>query len=473
MWIVLGVLALAVAAWAGACLWFSGRERLPAPFTAAELAAPVAPALPAGFLWGTASSAYQVEGGADGEDWWDFEARPGRIAGGERSGRAADHWNRVAEDVALQRRLGASAHRFSLLWSRVEPAPGRWDEAAWAHYAAEVRALRAAGIEPMVTLHHFTVPRWLEGGVLGSGFPTGLARLAGEAARRLGDGVRLWCTINEPNVLMFKGFVDGEWPPAVKDPARAVAAFANLLRAHAAAAAALRAERREAQVGVAMHLRVFDPARRWHLADWLAAQASAAAFNWAFHDCIAGGRLRFRAPGFPRLDEPFPSLRGSADWFGLNYYSRDRVRVSLAAPGMIARGVGPGPRSDLGWEIYPEGLLRLLRAAHARYGLPVHVTENGIADARGALRGPFLRAHACAVAAAAREGVPVRGYFHWSLTDNFEWAEGFAPRFGLYRVDYATQARTPAGGAEVFAALAAEGSGAGAQGGLGLREQGG
>jgi beta-glucosidase len=452
----IGIALLALlAAYAAACWLLAVREPLPAPFTPEALAAPVASALPKGFLWGTATAAYQVEGDSAGEDWWAFEQEPGRIAGGERSGKAADHWNRVAEDVELMRRLGAGAYRFSLGWSRLEPAPGRWDEAAWAHYADEVRQLRAAGIAPLVTLHHFTVPRWLEGGVLAPGFPAALSRLAAEAARRLGDDVTLWCTLNEPNVLMFKGFVEGSWPPAIRDPRRATAAFANLLRAHAGAAAAIRAVRPGARVGVALHLRVFDPARRWHLLDGLAALGSARAFNWAFYDAIAAGRLRFAAPGFPGLDEPFGPLAGSADWFGLNYYSRDRVRFTLGAPGLTTRTPGPGPRTDLGWEIYPEGLLRLLRAAHARYGLPIYVTENGIADAAGAQRAAFLRAHAHALAVAAGEGVPVRGYFHWSLTDNFEWAEGFAPRFGLYRVDYATQARTPAGGAEAFAALAA------------------
>jgi beta-glucosidase len=447
--IVLAVLAVIYAA---ACLAFAGRDARPAPFTPEEIAAPQR--LPAGFLWGTATAAYQVEGGAEGEDWWSFEEEPGRIAHGERSGRAADHWNRVAEDVELMRRLGANAYRFSILWSRVEPAPGRWDEAAWAHYADEVRRLRAAGVEPMVTLHHFTLPRWLEDGVLSPEFPAAFGRLAGEAARRLGGEVTLWCTINEPNVLMFKGFIEGSWPPAVKDPARAAAAFANLLRAHARAATAVRAARPCAKLGAAMHLRVFEPARRGSLLDWIAARASADAFDWAFYDAVATGRIRLAVPGFPRLDEPLPELAGSADWFGLNYYTRDRVRFSPSAPGRVAQAPGPGPRSDLGWEIYPEGLLQLLRGAHARYGLPIYVTENGVADAHGALRPGFVRAHVHAVAEAVRAGVPVAGYFHWSLTDNFEWADGFAPRFGLYRVDYATCERTPAGGAEEFRALA-------------------
>jgi beta-glucosidase len=246
------------------------------------------------------------------------------------------------------------------------------------------------------------------------------------------------------------------WPPGVKDPARASAAFASLLRAHALAAAAVRAAAPAARIGAAIHLRVFDPARRWFLPDWIAARTSAEAFDWAFYDAITSGRVRLDVPGFPELDEPLAGLAGSADWLGVNYYSRDLVRFSPAAPGLTERSPGPGPLSDLGWEVYPEGLHRLLHSAYARYRLPIYVTENGVADRRGSLRPAFIRAHAHAIARAAREGVPVLGYFHWALVDNFEWADGFEPRFGLFSVDYATLERRPAAGSEAFAAIARE-----------------
>jgi beta-glucosidase len=159
-------------------------------------------------------------------------------------------------------------------------------------------------------------------------------------------------------------------------------------------------------------------------------------------------------PGFPSIDEPLPELQGSADWFGANYYTRQLVRFSPTTPGWLALRQGPGARTDLGWEIHPEGLLAVLRTAASRYRLPVYVTENGIADAAGDKRAAYIRSHVYAIERALGEGIPVRGYFHWSLLDNFEWAEGFAPRFGLYRVDYATLDRVPAGGAAAFAALA-------------------
>jgi beta-glucosidase len=453
-----GLLGTLVVADAAVCWWGSRESPKVPPFTAAELAAPVGPALPEGFLWGTATSSHQIEGGNDKNDWSAFEAQPGRIAHGDRSGLADDHWNRVAGDVALMKALGANAYRFSLEWSRLEPTEGAWDDAAWAHYEGELRLLAEAGVTPMVTLLHFTLPLWIaaRGGAAAPDFAERFGRFAAEAARRLGPAVTLWCTVNEPNVQMFNGYVEGSFAPGVKSLEGASKAFRGLVRGHAAAAAALRAGVPGARIGAAVNLRVFDPERRWWAPDWIAARLSADAFNWAFYDAIVTGRIRLRAPGFPALDEPLPTLQGSADWFGINYYSRDMVRFSPGEPGMVAHHPGPGRRTDLGWEIYPEGLHRLLRAAWARYRLPIYVTENGLADASGAERPDFLRAHVQALARAAREGVPVLGYFHWSLLDNFEWAEGFGPRFGLYRVDYGTMARTPAPGAEVFAALARE-----------------
>lgn len=412
--------------------------------------------LPSSLLWGVATAAHQIEGGNRWSDWARFEREPGRIKGGDRSGRAADHWNRVAEDIALIRELGAGAYRFSIEWSRLEPQEGRWSEEAWGHYRDEVGQLRAAGIEPMVTLLHFTLPAWLaeRGGLTASDFPDRFALFAAEAARRLGDGVDLWCTLNEPNVQMYQGYVEGVWPPAVRDPGLAARAFAGLVRGHAAAAAALRSEDTGAEIGVAMNLIVFDPARRWSLPDWVAARQADAGFNWAFYDSIAAGRILFRLAGFPTIDEPLPSLAGSADYFGINYYRRNRVWFTPGAPGLVRLEPGPGPRSDSGVEIYPEGLLRLLRSAWERYELPIYITENGVADARDVLRADFIRSHAYAVVQAIGEGIPVHGYFHWSLIDNFEWAEGFGPRFGLYRVDYDTLERSSTEGGSEFARLA-------------------
>jgi beta-glucosidase len=446
--------ALLAAGYAGLCIALIAKKSVPA--LAEPGVATIAAALPQGFLLGTATSSHQIEGGNDRNDWALFEAQPGRIARGEKSGKADDHWNRVADDIELMKKIGANAYRFSVEWSRVEPTPGTWDEAAWRHYSDEIDRLHDAGIVPMVTLLHFTLPGWLaeRGGLTAPDFPTAFASFAGEAAARLGPAVGFFCTLNEPNVAMYNGYVRGTFPPGERSNAGAVAAYAGMLRAHAEAAGAIRENNSLARIGIAMNLIAFEPKRPFNLLDDVVTRIASDAFNWAFLDSVVAGRIRFRAPGFPGLDEPLAELSGSLDFVGVNYYRRDIVSFAPGQPGLLKNEPGDGERTDLGWEIHPKGLVTLLREVHGRYGRPIFVTENGLADAGGARRGAFVKDHLAAIAVAVREGIDVRGYFHWSLLDNFEWAEGFAPRFGLYRVDYATLERFPTPGADVFAEFA-------------------
>jgi beta-glucosidase len=455
-WLV-ALLAIGGSVWVAVCLLFIATHPT-LEFTPEVLARP-AVSLPAGFLWGTATSAHQIEGGND-NDWTRFESVPGNIEGGDSSAVTVDHWNRMTEDVALMEAIGANAYRFSIEWSRVEPEEGAWNEEAWARYEDLVRRLREAGLTPMVTLLHFTLPNWIadRGGVTARDFPERFARFASEAGRRLGAGVDLWCTINEPNVQMFMGYMAGEWPPLETSPARAAAAWVGLLRAHAAAAKALRAVDPEAKIGIAQNQMVLQPEWRFWLPDWLAVRFVDQAWNWASYDAIRDGHVRFRLPG-ASIDEPMPDLVGSADYFGLNYYFRYFVHAVPGAPQGVAMRPGPGMQSELGGDpppgdSYPEGLVLLMREAWSRYGLPIYVTEAGIADERGVMRGPLIRAHVEAIQWARAEGIPVQGYLHWTLMDNFEWDKGYRPRFGLHRVDPETLERTPAGGAHEFAALA-------------------
>jgi beta-glucosidase len=451
---VLGAIGALILAYFIACIAFDMAE--PNVEFADIPENPFTTAMPAEFLWGTATSAHQVEGGNVWNDWARFEAEPGNIRGGMESGLASDHWNRLPEDVALMKTIGANAYRFSIEWSRVEPEEGIWSDEAWTHYQAEVAQLREAGIEPMATLLHFTLPAWMaeRGGATAPDFAARFGRFAAEAARRLGSDVDFWCTVNEPNVQMYQGYVEGVWPPAVRDAAQAAKAFAGLLRGHAAAATALRENDPGSQVGAAVNMIVFDPGSRWSLVDWIAAREAGKGFNWAFYDSIEKGRIYFKLAGFPEIDEPLPDLAGSADFVGLNYYRRNMVRFTPDAPGLVTIMPGPGQLSDTGVEIYPEGLLRLMRRAWERYALPIYVTENGVSDSTGVHRPTFVRSHAYAIGRAIDEGIDVRGYFHWSLLDNFEWSEGFGPRFGLYRVDYMTFERHLTPGGEEFARLA-------------------
>jgi beta-glucosidase len=411
-----------------------------------------------GFLLGAATSAHQVEGGNLYNDWTVFERGAGNILHGQVSGAAADHWNRVNGDIELMQQMGANAYRFSIEWSRVEPEQGHWDESAWQHYIDELVALKKAGIEPMVTLLHFTIPAWLadKGGLIAEEFPGLFARFAAEAARRTGSWVNLWCTVNEPNVQMYQSYVQGVWPPAIQNTSQASLAFAGLVRGHAAAATVIREIDPGSLVGAAVNLILFEPDRHWWALDWVAANEADKGFNWAFYDSISSGNISFHLAGFPEIEEPLPGLKDSADYFGVNYYRRNLVRFTPSAPGLVTLMQGPGRLSDSGVEVYPEGLLRLLRTVWKRYKLPIYITENGVADGQGELRSEYLRGHLYAVSEAVREGIPVNGYFHWSFIDNFEWAEGFSHRFGLYTVDYDTFERKTGPAVIEFKRLARE-----------------
>ncbi len=452
-WLAVAIATLC-AAYLGAALYFQRTN--PRLVLNAESTTAFAPAWPAGFLWGAATAAHQVEGGNVHNDWWRFEHVPGKIANGDTSGAVAGHWDRVSEDIGLMRALRANAYRFSLEWSRLEPVEHQWDEAAWAHYADEISQLRAAGQEPVVTLLHFTLPVWMadRGGATAPDFADRFGRFATEAARRLGPQVRWWCTVNEPQVQMYNGYVTGGWPPALKDNTLAVQAFAGLLKAHGAAAVALRKGDADAYIGLASNMIWFEPSNRWNVLEWVVTNAVADGFNWSFYESIRNGRMQFRLPGFPELDAEDSTLKGSIDWVGINYYRRNLVRFKPGAPGLVAISNGPGTLSDAKVEIYPEGLLGLIREGWKRYHLPIVITENGVADSSGAYRSMFLRQHTYGIKQAIEEGVDVRGAFHWTLMDNFEWAEGYGWRFGLYRLDRATLARTPAAGAEEFRRLA-------------------
>jgi beta-glucosidase len=381
---------------------------------------------PDGFRFGTATSATQIEGGCATTDWWAFS----HAKGGDVPDVACDHVHRVKEDVELQTRLGLNAHRLSVEWGRIEPEDGRFDEAAIEHYRHEVRMLRDASIEPMVTLHHFSFPTWLAGGATADVLPERFARFTRHVVRALHDAVDIWITINEPNVLVAQGYLLGIWPPGVVAPGAVPRAVANLRRAHRAAYEVIHDIAPRSQVGIAHHIRLATPATP-KLRDRAAARVLDAAFNRPF------------------LDVP-------QDFIGLNYYSRDVVTVDRhkASELFVARAVTPGaPVNDLGWEIYPEGLGVVLRQL-AKKQKPIWITENGIADAADTRRPQFIADHLLEVARAIEEGVDVRGYMHWSLMDNFEWADGYAPRFGLYAVDYATQKRTPRPSAELYAEIA-------------------
>jgi beta-glucosidase len=324
-------------------------------------------------------------------------------------------------------------------------------------------ALRGAGIEPMVTLHHFTLPQWLadRGGILSGEFPSRFASFARVVAGALGDACNLWVTVNEPNVLAAHSYLLGAWPPGERNLVAALLAHYRLLEAHVAAYRALKEARGDAaRVGIAHHLRIVQPERPETRRDRGAATVFDRIFNEAFVTAVCDGSMygrRLDSLATAQTSFRVTEAHGTQDFFGINYYSRDVVRFSPRAAGelFVHRGVPAGAEvSDLGWEVYPEGLGMLLRTWSRRSGLPVYVTENGIADATDARRASFIVRHLTEVARALADGVDVRGYFHWSLLDNFEWSEGYTPRFGLVAVDYDTLERRPRKSASVYAQIA-------------------
>jgi beta-glucosidase len=377
---------------------------------------------PDGFRWGAATAAHQIEGHNVNSDWWRSEAA-GLLP--FRSDDACDSWNRWAEDIDLLRRIGLNAYRLSIEWARIEPEPGQFDQAALDTYRRQFEGLKEAGIEPMVTLHHFTSPRWLadRGGWRNPEIVSRLANYADHVARQMSDLVQWWVTINEPSILGLKGYIEGSWPPHRPMDLRGyVRLMRHAARGHILARQALRAHRSDAMVSMAFALWPMQALRRWSPID----QAMAHVGDWLWQ-----GRV---------LDRALPAL----DWIGVNYYSRNVV----GWPWPTAPALDPAMRTDFGWEIYPQGLYDVLRRAGA-YGKPVVITENGIADAADEKRAAYIVAHVRQMHRAISDGVDLRGYMHWSLLDNFEWAEGYNQRFGL-----ATRDRQLRPSASVYARIA-------------------
>ncbi|MDR7555417.1 MAG: family 1 glycosylhydrolase [Armatimonadota bacterium] len=405
---------------------------------------------PPGFRWGVATSAYQFEGDNTAADWWVWEQR-GRIRDGSRSGRACDWWRAAERDFDLIASLHLNAVRLSVEWSRLEPSPGRWDEAAMARYLVMLRGLRDRGLEPMVTLNHFTLPQWVaaRGGWAWRGIVEAFAAFVGRVVAAVGELVDRWVTLNEPMGYLLSAYLLGQFPPGRRNPAAFVRALRHSLQAHAAAYRTVHAARPAAQVGLAAYLRPVDPARPRGVEAALAARLDYA-FNWLYLDALR----RQVDSGRPR---PAQDGVGLLDFLGVNYYTRTLLRLDLRRPQTLFVRAAPPQGADLAdrgfGEMYPDGLLAVLRRARG-YAVPLYVTENGLPDAADRLRPRFIVEHLRRLAQAIAEGCPVRGYYHWSIVDNFEWNDGWSLRFGLYALDERTQARTARPSAALYAAIA-------------------
>ncbi|GAA1104404.1 GH1 family beta-glucosidase [Nocardiopsis composta] len=429
------------------------------------------PRFPGGFLWGAATASHQVEGGAEerGRSIWDaFAAEPGRIAGGATARTACDHYRRYPEDVALMARLGLNAYRFSLSWPRILPAGrGAVSGTGAGFYDRLIDRLLEAGIEPVPTLYHWDLPQPLEdeGGWLSRGTADAFAEYTAAALDRYGDRVRRWGTLNEPFVHMAFGYAFGVHAPGKALLAGALPAAHHQLLAHARAAALIRAAGREALL--VNNLTPVRPLPGGGEAAAAAARAYDALHNRLFLDPLLLGAYPELPDGWdgPLTGAVHPGdlaeIRGSADALGVNYYNPTLIAPPGPEDGLpfamppYTDAFPDVPTTRFGWPVVPDGLHELLTGLRERYGAalpPLLVTENGCSyddapDAGGRVADPeriaYLDGHLRALARAAAGGVDVRGYFAWSLLDNFEWAEGYTQRFGLVHVDFDSGERTP------------------------------
>ncbi len=428
---------------------------------------------PDDFLWGVATSAHQIEGAfaedGRGESIWDrFEATPGRIADGSDAAVACDHYHRWREDIALMKWLGVGSYRFSIAWPRVLPAgTGAVNTAGLDFYDALVDALLEADIRPFVTLYHWDLPQPLQdaGGWGERRTAEAFVRYTETVTARLGDRVKHWMTHNEPWCIAHLGHEDGEHAPGHRNPAEALRAAHHILLSHGWACEAIRRHVPGAEVGIVLNLSPSVPAspddadrdaarwfdgffNRWYLDPLFKGHYPADAIA----DRIARGHLPGTEPDFVRAGD-MAAIAAPLDFLGVNYYGRNVMRRGVDGRPEQVRMVPESELTDMGWEVYPQGLHDLLVRINRDYApAKIYVTENGCAyadgpDATGRVtdtrRVDFLRAHLNAAHTAIHDGVPLAGYFLWSLMDNFEWAHGYTKRFGIYWVDYETQQRIP------------------------------
>ena len=430
---------------------------------------------PRGFLWGAATSAYQIEGspladGAGPSNWHRFSHTPGMTRNDETGDVACDHYRRYAEDVEWMARLGLRAYRFSIAWSRILPeGRGRVNPPGVDFYARLVDLLLARGIQPLVTLYHWDLPAALDdrGGWLNPDIAHWFADYAETMFRALGDRVPMWATLNEPWVVADAGYLYGVHAPGHRSLFEAPIAAHNLLRGHGAAVQRFRSTC-DQRIGIVVNLEPKDPASE-DPADVAATERSDAYMNRQYLDpLLLGAPAQGLAEIFGEAWVEYPLedyalIAQPLDFLGINYYTRNLMRHDAERWPVRAGKVKVAGRlyTETGWEVHPEGLTRTLCWVKQRYGnLPLYVTENGAAfpDPPHALEGrlddplrvAYYRDHLIGALEAIRRGVDLRGYFAWSLLDNFEWSSGFSKRFGLLHVDYETQRRTPKASAEYY-----------------------
>ena len=417
---------------------------------------------PNSFAWGTATAAHQVEGNNTNNNWYDWEHQldennQPRIHNGDKSILAADHWNRYPDDIKLMKDLGVNHYRFSIEWSKIEPQNGDYNVESIQHYRDLCDSLIKNNITPVVTLHHFTHPTWFEklGAFEKKENIHHFIEYSEYAFNNLKDLVPIWCTINEPSVFVSQGYFNGIFPPGKQDPVLAATVLENLLFAHTKTYKHLKSLNggNKAQIGLVKNIFQFDPLRRWHILDWAFSKVLNNVFTHSTLDYFKKGYSTFSLPGMVKKHMENNDAVGAMDFIGLNYYSRMHVKgqANLTEPFVFEKRA-KDIQTDMDYALYPEGFYEALHTI-STLKKPIYVTENGVADQGNNIREIFIKRYLYALHKGLQDGLDIRGYFYWTLMDNFEWSEGYKMKFGLYEVDFETQERTLRESSNLFAKM--------------------
>ena len=411
---------------------------------------------PRGFLWGCATAAHQVEGNNTNNNWWAWEQRPGRIRDGHKSGLACDWWRgRWKEDFDRAANANQNAHRLSIEWARIQPTPDRWDETAIDRYRDMLRGLHERGMLPMVTLHHFTDPLWFaeKGGWSNPQAIEWFAAYTRKVVEAMKEYVSYWITLNEPNGLAINSYMIGNFPPGEQDLSKTFQVMLNLIQAHGAAYHEIHKIQPTARVSIAHHVRPLLPARSASPLDRLLAGLYNSILNDLFPRALTTGQVRLSA-----YRKDLPQVKKTLDFLGVNYYTREQIGFTLNPKSAFARrslpkNVEHSPNHFITHD--PPGFGEVLKWANG-FRLPMIITENGTEDPEDHLRPRYILEHLHQAWRAVNENFPIKGYFYWTLVDNFEWDEGWNLRFGLWELDVDSQARKKRPSADLYAEICRE-----------------